>query len=125
MAFYVTVVSDYCEHKDHSYRSRLPQQLFFADDDEWSVAILDYKIKAAAELFVLCDQIESEFFADVEQKLLLYAPVVADEFHQVVIPRFKKVTVKQCQYISLRFVDRFLKSVKCDNFLFTLVFSKL
>ncbi len=121
MAFYVTVVSDYCELTDSSYRLRLPQPLFLTGTD-WSVAVLDYKITSKnSEIFVLCDLVQAEIFGNQLAKLLFMATN-----KQILIPKFKKVTAEQINYITLTFLDRKLnKTVHCKDFVISLVFRKV
>ncbi len=130
MTFYVTVASDFCEPQQPvgSFRLRFPQTLFFTSD-KWTVAVLDYCIKAQVpEVNILCDLILPEIFGSTEAKLLLSLPTISSAAVQISVPRFKSVALKQVHFLNLQFVDRTLTPIptnKIDNFLLTLAFTKL
>ncbi len=132
MTFYITVASEHCEllPDGSSFQLRFPQQVSFPGNN-WAVAVLDYHVQVqhvkvqnrSDEVFILCDLIQPEIFGTGEAKLLLASTSLQQQ--QVSVPRFKKITVNQANFLTLQFVDRVLKPVTHQRFLLTLAFSEL
>ncbi len=134
MTFYITVASEHCEllpdGTSSIFQLRFPEQLSFPGNN-WALAVLDYHVQVehvkvqnrSDEVFILCDLIRPEIVGTVEAKLLLASTSLQNQ--QITVPRFKKITVHQANFLTLQFVDRGLKPVKHRRFLLTLAFTNL